>query len=128
MLDNMCYSLRDAFVELVLTAMYGDDLLARQWVKDARREHLDLSRLPPPPRPLNVNERATYAGLAELLTGYFGQTAPGWTSSVGAADQAIYLDSDAAKSEKLRAHLEKSAPEPLRRRRVFAAHDYLNVL
>jgi hypothetical protein len=111
--------------DLVLAAMSGDDLAARQWVKDAQRARVDLAALPPPTG-LDRDGMAVAAGLAQLFAERCGRAAPDWTQAVGPASRPIYL---CRESPTLRSVCLDRSPEVLRRRNVFAVNsDYLNVL
>jgi hypothetical protein len=112
--------------DLVRAAMSGDDLAARQWVKDARRLRVDIPNLPMP-TDLNESELSTCAALVDLFSLRGGTPAPPWLAQVAPSKQPVYLDSDALRRPKLRRLLEEDSPEPLRRRNVFAAAQYLDI-
>lgn len=110
--------------DLVEAAMSGNDLAARQWVKDAMRARVDLASLPRP-HGLDDDGMAVAAGLAEMFADRVGRQAPDWTRSVGAAARPVFLCSS---SKVMRRACKERSPEVLRRRNVFALDDYLNVL
>lgn len=114
------------FHDLVRAAMAGDDLTARQWVKDARHAHA----LVPFERPVGLNrdQLATAAALAELFSKRAGLPTPRWVRRAKPAKRPVFLDRDAASYPKIKAWLLEDAPKPLRRRNVFAAAEYLVVL
>jgi hypothetical protein len=60
--------------DLALAAMRGDDVMARQWVKDALRTGLNFSALTRPDD-LDPETLAVAASLAELLAQRRGQAA-----------------------------------------------------
>lgn len=114
-------------VDLVRAALAFDDLAARQWVKDAKR--LDPSWfLGPCPEFSYQNELVVYAALVELFAERAGVQPPAWTASVEAAPEPVYLDNGAYTSSALKRHLVRFSPEPLRKRNVFAADQYLDVM
>jgi hypothetical protein len=112
--------------DLALAALQGNDLAARQWVKNAVRKGIDFSELPQP-EGLDQNALAVAASLAELLAGRQGRPAPGWTSTVSPAAAPLFLLPQARHSAALRRWCEQDSPEPLRARNVFAVRDYLSV-
>jgi hypothetical protein len=113
--------------DLVRAVLAGDDLAARQWVKDARRCKLDLSTLPEP-RELDDTGRAVAAALMDLLASRSGQLPPPWVVSAGRAPDAVFLLPRAKRSAALRRWCEQDSPDALRRRNVFAIRDFLDVL
>ena len=112
--------------ELVVAAMNGDDLAARQWVKDAARLGLDFSTVPVPDG-LSSDAIAVAAALVELLARRQNREPPAWVFSAGRASGPIYLLSQAMSSPALRRWCEEDSPEPLRARNVYALRDYLRV-
>ena len=113
--------------DLTLALLRGDDLTARQGVKDAARAGFSWSQAPAPdfkgPR-----GRAAYAAVVELLASRAGQAPPTWTGSVGDAPAPLFLVRAAKRSKALRSESRNSTPEPLKKRNVFALRDYLDVL
>jgi hypothetical protein len=112
--------------DLTLAAMSGDDLGARQWVKDAQRTNLDLSSVPEPDG-LSDNARAVAAALIELLAQRQNRPPPAWVVHAGQASEPVYLLPQARTSPALRRWCEQDTPELLRARNVFAVRDYLKV-
>lgn len=108
-------------------ALLRDDLLAaRQWVKDARRQHLrweTVSR----PASLEGDALAAAAGLVELLAGRAGQPIPAWTTEIPPAPHDLWLDRSLASIPALREASLRFGPEALRRRRCYALPDFLAV-
>jgi hypothetical protein len=111
-------------IELVHAAMRGDDLTARQWVKDAVKVGLDFGTVEKP-EGLDVDEQAVAAALFELLAQRQGRRAPAWASRDHRATRPVYLSRKAATSAVVRRWCESDAPEPLRVRNVYALPDYL---
>jgi hypothetical protein len=110
--------------DLVDALLHQDLLAARQWVKDARRAGLCFAALPAPAASDPVRAAAA-AGLAELLAARNGERAPAWTQSIGAAPEDLWLDAGLRDIPSLRERAVAFAPEPLRRRRIFALPDFL---
>jgi hypothetical protein len=106
-------------------AVLRDDLTARQVVKDARRAGYAWSKATAPdfrwPRC-----RAVYAAVVELLALRAGENPPAWTKTVGAAPAPVFLMGKDSKT--FRRFWQECAPEPLRKRNVFASPEYLDVL
>ncbi len=113
--------------ELMQAALRGDDLSARQWVKDAVRAGVDFSAVEEPVG-LDADGQAVAAALFELLAQRQGKPAPVWASPSRRAAQPVYLCRRAATSAAVRRWCEADAPAPLRSRNVFALPDYLAVV
>jgi hypothetical protein len=111
---------------LVRALRASDALSAREWVADARRSGLQLRDLPRP-EGLDDIDIAIAAGVVELLAERWGQTAPSWTRTVGAAPARVFLVRAAERFPRLRASCEAEGPEPLRRRGLLAPKDFLTV-
>lgn len=115
-------------VDLTRSVLNFDDLAARQWVKDALRsnyEGVDWSE----PTSGGEKERVVAAALAELLCNRAHLAVPTWTSGVEPATEDLYLERSANEGNvRLRALLKRDAPEPLKRRNVFAPGSYLEML
>lgn len=113
--------------DLVHAVMQGDDLAARQWVKDAKHAGVDFSAIPDPG--FLGDERVVAAAVFELLAHRQGNPPPSWTRNVGAAKSPIFLlSSSAAASPAMRRMLMRGTPSTMRRRNVFAVRDYLDVI
>ena len=65
------------------------------------------------------------AALLELFSLRTEQPAPEWTRRVGPVEQPLYLLKSATHMRRLRELCRDAAPEPLRRRRLYAPPDYL---
>jgi hypothetical protein len=104
----------------------GNLLVARQWVADARRSHLQWAACS---RPLGLDERemAVAAGLAELLAARAGTAAPSWTAAVGASNEPLFLDPGLQAMPRSLERSKTHAPEALRRRNLYALPDFLDV-
>ncbi len=110
--------------DLALAALSGDDMAVRQWIKDARRENLDLSTLDEP-ADLEGDARVVASALVELLGERWGKQTPSWTRAGGKAEHPVYLVQRARSSRVVRRECEQSSPAPLRSRNIFALPDYL---
>ena len=113
--------------DLVLAALHGDDLTARQFVKDAAREGFSWTTAPAP-ESLDAQECAVHASLVELMAARANQPAPAWTSGVGPSPSPVFLVRHAETSAAFRRDSLENTPEPLKKRNVFAVRDYLDVL
>lgn len=112
--------------ELVHQILDGDLLAARQWVADANRLQLQWERLEQP-HGLSERELSVAAGLAELLALRAGATPPPWTREVGALQEPVVLDPGLEEMPRSFARAKSHAPEPLRKRNLFALPDFLDV-
>lgn len=113
--------------EFVRAALRGDDLTARQSVKDAKRAGDSWGNVPAPDFQ-DPSELAVCAGLVELLAEREGTTPPAWTGEVGPAPEPVLLVSSAKTSPAMRRMVERGSPAPLKRRNVLATSQYLDVL
>lgn len=109
---------------LAETALQRDSLLLRSLVQDFVRDHPQLTRVPRP-RIDNQQILGTAAALLELLAQRTGQAAPAWTREIGAVPEPVFLLEAAARMKRLRALCETEAPEPLRKRGLYAPPDFL---
>lgn len=109
---------------LAKTALQRDGLRLRSLTLDFMREHPELASIP---RPLISDQRvlATAAALVELLAQRAGQLAPAWTDEVGPLLEPVFLLEAATRMKRLRALCESEAPEPLRKRGLYAPPDFL---
>lgn len=109
---------------LAETALQRDGLRLRSLTLDFMRECPDLASVPRP----NIDDQqilGTAAALLELLAQRTGQTAPAWTLKVGAVPKPMFLLEAATRMKRLRALCESEAPEPLRKRGLYAPPDFL---
>ncbi len=68
---------------------------------------------------------AVAAALLELFSMRTQQSAPTWTHGVGPVEHPLYLLKSATHMRRLRDLCRDAAPEPLRRRGLYAPPDYL---
>jgi len=109
---------------LAETALQRESLHLRSLAQDFVRDHPQLTNIP---RPAIDNPQilGTAAALLELLAQRIGQTAPAWTREIGAVPEPMFLLEAATRMKRLRALCEAEAPEPLRKRGLFAPPDFL---
>lgn len=112
--------------DLIRAILSGDLLAARQWVADAYRAQVRWERLERPSG-LDDREMAVAAGIAELLAARAGALAPSWTIAVGAQKEPLFLDPGLEDMPRTRERMQTHAPEPLRKRNLFASPDFLDV-
>jgi len=112
--------------DLVHALLAGDLLVARQWVADAHRVHLQWERLE---RPDGLDDRAmsVAAAVIELLASRTGSVPPAWTRTVGALQEILILDPGLEQMPRSFARAKIAAPEPLRRRNIITLPDFLDV-
>ena len=112
-------------IEQIAVAVLNDDTLAaRSLVQAFLRGQPVLAELSQPETD-NPVVLAVAAALLELFALRTQQPAPGWTRQIGAVEQPVYLLKSAAHMRRLRDLCRDAAPEPLRRRNLYAPPDYL---
>ena len=106
------------------TALRRDSVRLRSLAQDFVRDHPRLAAIP---RPSIDNQQilGTAAALLELLALHTGQAAPAWTREVGAVPEPTFLMEAASHMKRLRTLCESEAPEPLRKRGLYAPPDFL---
>ncbi|MFP4439639.1 MAG: hypothetical protein ACLFVO_20545 [Chloroflexaceae bacterium] len=109
---------------LTEAALRRESLHLRSLVQDFLREHPQLATIPCPAGD-NQQFLGTAAALLELLAQRTGQTAPTWTAAIGAVPEPMFLLEAATRMRHLRELCETEAPEPLRKRGLFAPPDFL---
>jgi len=113
--------------DLVAAILKGDLLTARQWVADAHRARLRWDSCPLPSG-FDRRELAVAAGLLELLASRARSQAPSWTRDVGVAqDEPLFLDPGLEAMPRTLERIKREAPEPLRKRNLFASPDFLDI-
>jgi len=108
-------------------ALREDSLLARSLTQDLLREKPDLSRYARPPIG-DARLLALTAGLLELFAQRLHQHPPDWTREIGPAPEPVWLVSAAKTMKRLRQLCETEAPEPLRKRRLYAPPNFLEMV
>ena len=109
---------------LAEAALRRDSLQVRSLAQDLLREDPQLATLPRPP----IDDQqilGTAAALLELLAQRSGQPAPAWTREVGPVLEPVFLLEAATRMKRLRALCQSEAPEPLRKRGLYAPPDFL---
>lgn len=110
--------------QLANAALNGESLLLRSLTQDLLREQPHLN-VYPKPQTQDVRVLATSAALLELLATRLRQAPPLWTKDVGPLPEPIYLLKAAASMKRLRTLCETEAPEPLRKRGLYAPPNFL---
>lgn len=110
---------------LAEAALRYDALRLRSLAQDLLRESPRLATVARP-QTEDPQVLGTAAALTELLAERTGQPAPEWTRSIGRVPNPTFLVKAADRMQNLRALCETEAPEPLRRRGLFAPPDFLS--
>ena len=110
--------------QLAEAAINQDALSLRSLTQDLLRERPQLKDFP---RPTTVDYRTLVAAAAliELFAERLHQEPPAWTREIGPLPEPIYLVKAAATMKRLRVLCEQQAPEPLRRRGLYAPPNFL---
>jgi hypothetical protein len=114
----------DLIEQLAEAALQRDSLRLRSLVQDMTRANIDWSSQPPPIT-TDVRLLAIAASLAELLAARQNQPPPAWTKEVRALQEPFYLLRSAESMKRLRTLCETQAPEPMRKRRLYAPPNFL---
>jgi hypothetical protein len=110
---------------LAQTALRRDNLQLRSLTQDFLREYPSL-RAVARPHTDNMQVLGTAAALVELLAQRTNQMPPLWTQEVGAVPEPTFLLQAASQMPRLRELCEAEAPEPLRKRHLYAPPDFLS--
>lgn len=110
--------------QLANAALSGESLLLRSLTQDLLREQPRLSTYPKP-QTKDVRLLAAAAALLELLASRSQQAPPPWTKEVGPLPEPVYLLKAATQMKRLRTLCEDEAPEPLRKRGLYAPPNFL---
>lgn len=110
--------------QLAEAALQRDSLRLRSLVQEMIYANINWSAIP---RPNTGDARllAISASLAELLAARQNQTPPAWTKEIGALSEPFFLLRSAETMKRLRTLCETQAPEPMRKRRLFAPPNFL---
>lgn len=110
--------------QLARAALGRESLQLRSLAQDFLRENDHLSDYA---RPAINDARilGTAAALIELFAQRQKQTPPSWAKDVGPLPEPFFLLESADKLKRLRALFETQAPEPLRKRRLYAPPNFL---
>lgn len=114
----------DPIEQLAEAALQRDSLRLRSLVQDLTRAKMDWSTVS---RPGTTDARllAIAASLTELLAERQDQPPPAWTKEIGALSEPFYLLRSAESMKRLRTLCETQAPEPMRKRRLYAPPNFL---
>lgn len=110
--------------QIAMTILRDDSLMTRALVQEFLRGQPVLAEIPQPKTEDPILLAVT-ASLLELFALRTHQPPPGWTQQVGPVEQPLYLLKAAAYMRRLRDLCRDAAPEPLRRRHLYAPPDYL---
>jgi hypothetical protein len=114
-----------AQIEQVAKAVLArDGLKARSLTQDFFRERAKLADIPKP-KVADEQVLVMTAALLELFASRMKQEAPPWTAEVGPLSEPIFLLKAAERMQRLRRLCETEAPEPLKKRRLYAPPNYL---
>lgn len=111
--------------DIARAAIAGEALLVRSLVQDWLREQPRLADVAQPDAS-DATVQAVAAGIVELFAQRRGELPPAWAATVPELEQPLFLVRFAAHMPRLRQLCEAEAPEPLRRRRIYAPPDYLS--
>jgi hypothetical protein len=110
--------------QLAEAVLARDDLSARALSQELVR--VPITGVPRPHPSHGERVLIMAAALAELLAGYQNVAPPSWALAVGAMPETF--DLLPARREPLRSLLIERAPEPLRRRNILAAENFLRAI
>jgi hypothetical protein len=113
-----------ALEALAHAALEQDNLTLRSLVQDLLHQQPEVAAWTAPAT-RDPQLLAIAAGLAELLAQRLRQPAPAWTTTVGPAPRPHFLLKAAATLKRLRTLCMDEAPEPLRKRRLYAPPNFL---
>ena len=110
--------------QLAEAVLQRDSLLARSLSQDFLRQERLLYDVP---RPSSKDERllATAAAIIELFAAQRHQAPPAWTQDIGPLAEPVFLVEAAERMKRLRTLCETQAPEPMRKRRLYAPPNFL---
>ena len=110
--------------QLAEAVLQRNSLLVRSLAQDFLRETESLMEVPFP----NTNDvrlLAAAAAIVELFAAQRNQSPPHWTRGVGPLAEPVFLVEAAERMKHLRKLCETQAPEPLRKRRLYAPPNFL---
>lgn len=110
--------------EISDAALRRDSLRLRSLVLDLLAENPVLSGLPKPATG-DARTLSIAAAIVEMLALRRGQAPPGWAREVGPLAEPFFLVAAAESMPRLRRLCEQQAPEPMRRRRLYAPANFL---
>lgn len=110
--------------QLADAALQRDSLRLRSLAQDMTRAGINWSSLPRPATN-DIRLLAIAASLAELLAERQNQAPPVWTREIGALNEPFFLLQSAENMKRLRVLCETQAPEPMRKRHLYAPPNFL---
>ena len=110
--------------QLAEAALNRDNLRLRSLAQDWLAEHPRLTDVPHP-RTGDPRLLSAAASLVELFAQRRRQDPPVWAREVGSLPEPFFLLEAAASMKRLRVLCETQAPEPLRKRRLYAPPNFL---
>jgi len=110
--------------QLAEAALERDNLRLRSLVQDIIHSNINWSMVA---RPNTKDARllALSAALVELLATRQNQTPSAWTKEIGALPEPFFLIKSAETMKRLRILCETQAPEPMRKRHLYAPPNFL---
>jgi hypothetical protein len=93
-------------------------------ISDFLRETESLSEVPLP-EGNDMRVPAAAAAIVELFAAHRNQAPPHWTQGVGPLAEPVFLVEAAERMKNLRTLCETQAPEPMRKRRLYAPPNFL---
>jgi hypothetical protein len=110
--------------QIAQAVLEQDSMLVRSLVQDFFHQNPRLAKIA---KPMIDDERllATSASLIELFAERLNQEVPPWTKTIGPLAEPFFLLKAAEQMKRLRVLCETEAPEPLRKRRLYAPPNYL---
>lgn len=110
--------------QLAAAALNRESLQLRSLTQDLLRTTSQLSDIP---RPATEDPRllAVAASLVELFAARLHQEPPAWTREVDPLSEPLFLLAATAHLRRLRVLCETQAPEPLRKRGLYAPPNFL---
>jgi hypothetical protein len=114
----------DKLEQLARAAFQREGLSVRSLTQDLLRETRSFQDIP---RPTSEDARllSIAAGLIELLAQRQNQSPPAWVQDIGPMPEPFYLLETALYMKRLRELCETQAPEPLKKRKLYAPPNYL---
>ncbi|GAB4580381.1 MAG: hypothetical protein Fur0022_31220 [Anaerolineales bacterium] len=114
----------DKLEQLARAVFLREGLTVRSLTQDLLREVSSFQDIPRPSS-LDVRLLPIAAGLIELLAQRQNQPPPAWVKDIGPMPEPFYLLETALHMKRLRELCETQAPEPLKKRNLYAPPNYL---
>lgn len=110
--------------EVAAAALAYHSLQVRSLLQEFLHQDPVLANVPQP-ETSDRNILALSAAFIELLGDRAKAQTPAWTTQIGPVAQPIFLVEAAVRMPRLRQLCEQEAPEPLRKRKIYAPPNYL---